>query len=71
MSLASYHNASCHNFCNFPTVAEDDLEPQILQYLLRWCWDYKYTHTLVHGYEVTGKFLTNGYILECKENMRL
>lgn len=67
MSLTSYHNASCHIFCNFATVAEDDVEPQILQYLLPWCWDYKYAHTIVHGYEGTGKFLTYGYILECKE----
>lgn len=41
--------ASCLNFCNFATVAEDDLESQILQYLLLWCWDYKYAHTIMHG----------------------
>ncbi|KAK7809401.1 hypothetical protein U0070_014997 [Myodes glareolus] len=33
--------------------AEDDVEPQILQYLLPSCWDYKYVHTIVHGYEGT------------------
>lgn len=67
VSLTSYHSASCHNFCNFASVAEDVLEPQIPQYLLPWCWDCKYAHTITDSYEVTGKLLTNGYILECKE----